>query len=83
MGMFCRKDKDGNILVIDELHTPDSSRFWIAATYKQRMAAGEEPDNIDKEFLRRWYIQRCDPYKDAELPPAPPDLVAELSRRLM
>ena len=68
-------------LLIDEIHTPDSSRYWVASTYAQRHAAGLEPENIDKEFLRLWFAQRCDPYKDAQLPPAPPELVAELSRR--
>jgi phosphoribosylaminoimidazole-succinocarboxamide synthase len=45
------------------------------------MAAGEEPQNIDKEFLRLWFVEHCDPYNDAELPPAPADLVIELSSR--
>ena len=47
------------------------------------MASGEEPDNIDKEFLRKWYTQRCDPYKDEILPVAPVELVTELSRRYL
>jgi phosphoribosylaminoimidazole-succinocarboxamide synthase len=42
---------------------------------------GKNPQNIDKEFLRLWFRARCDPYKDATLPPAPTDLVCELSRR--
>lgn len=42
---------------------------------------GQEPDNIDKEFLRKWFVDRCDPYKDEVLPEAPADLVNELSRR--
>jgi hypothetical protein len=41
----------------------------------------QEPENIDKEFLRRWYAERCDPYKDAVLPDAPRELVCELSKR--
>jgi len=45
------------------------------------MAAGQEPENIDKEFLRLWFKERCDPYKDATLPEAPAELVNELSRR--
>ncbi|MDP3980517.1 MAG: phosphoribosylaminoimidazolesuccinocarboxamide synthase, partial [Chlamydiota bacterium] len=44
------KDAQGNILLIDEIHTPDSSRYWIAGTFDQRIAAGKEPENIDKEF---------------------------------
>jgi phosphoribosylaminoimidazole-succinocarboxamide synthase len=41
----------------------------------------QEPDNIDKEFLRKWYASHCDPYKDEILPEAPADLINELSRR--
>jgi len=41
-------------MLIDEIHTPDSSRFWIADTYQQKIANGEEPDNINKESLRLW-----------------------------
>eukprot|EP00884_Botryococcus_braunii_P013198 jgi/Botrbrau1/2187/Bobra.101_2s0020.1 len=75
------KDAQGNILLVDEIHTPDSSRYWIADTYEQRHAAGLEPQNIDKEFIRLWFREHCDPYHDPVLPPAPPELVAELSRR--
>jgi hypothetical protein len=45
------------------------------------MKAGEEPENIDKEFLRLWFAKHCDPYKDKVLPDAPKELVCELSRR--
>ncbi|PIZ74855.1 phosphoribosylaminoimidazolesuccinocarboxamide synthase [Candidatus Peregrinibacteria bacterium CG_4_9_14_0_2_um_filter_41_14] len=48
------RDQEGNIMLIDEIHTPDSSRFWIADTYQQKIANGEEPDNINKEYLRLW-----------------------------
>ncbi|KAL4448091.1 hypothetical protein ABPG75_005310 [Micractinium tetrahymenae] len=75
------KDEDGNILLIDEIHTPDSSRYWIADTYKQRHAEGQEPQNIDKEFLRLWFRANCDPYSDPVLPEAPAELRSELSRR--
>lgn len=75
------KDSQGNILLIDEVHTPDSSRYWLAQTYVDRRQAGQEPDNIDKEFLRLWFVKHCDPYHDAVLPEAPTDLVVELSAR--
>ncbi|GFH56116.1 succinoaminoimidazolecarboximide ribonucleotide synthetase [Chaetoceros tenuissimus] len=75
------KDEDGNILIIDEVLTPDSSRYWLAASYEERMKAGQEPENIDKEFLRLWFAKQCDPYKDEVIPDAPKDLVCELSRR--
>lgn len=74
-------DDDGNVMLIDEIHTPDSSRYWIADTYQDRFDAAEEPENIDKEFLRLWFVDNCDPYNDAELPAAPDDLVVELSAR--
>lgn len=74
-------DGKGNIILADEVHTPDSSRYWIADTYKERLAAGREPDMIDKEFFRLWFRERCDPYKDKVLPNAPPDLIAELASR--
>jgi len=73
--------KRKRIVLIDEIHTPDSSRYWLAASYETRFANGEEPENIDKEFLRLWYKARCDPYKDAVIPDAPDDLVCELARR--
>jgi len=75
------RDSDGEILLIDEIHTPDSSRYWIAKTYDERMAAGQEPQNIDKEFLRLWFVDNCDPYNDEILPEAPEELVTELSSR--
>lgn len=75
------KDADGNIRIIDEMHTPDSSRYWIASTYHERHEAELEPENIDKEFLRLWFRQVCDPYKDEVLPEAPAELVCELSKR--
>lgn len=72
---------DGTIILIDEIHTPDSSRYWLLEGYAEKFAHGKEPDNIDKEFLRLWFMEHCDPYNDKELPPAPDDLVIELSAR--
>ena len=74
-------DEDGNILLIDECHTPDSSRYWLADTYQARLAAGKEPDNFDKEFLRLWFAKHCDPYADEQLPEAPESLRITLSER--
>ena len=72
---------DGETLLIDEVHTPDSSRYWLAPTYAERMAEGREPDMIDKEFFRLWFRERCDPYRDATLPTPPDKLIAELAAR--
>ena len=62
-------------------HTVHFSRYWLSAGYEERLRNGQEPQNIDKEFLRRWFVERCDPYKDATLPEVPPELTCELSRR--
>ncbi len=75
------KDNFGNITLIDEIHTPDSSRWWSSGSYQERFARSEEPEIFDKEFLRLWFREHCDPYKDKELPPAPDELVIELASR--
>jgi phosphoribosylaminoimidazole-succinocarboxamide synthase len=62
------RTKDGRLVVIDEIHTPDSSRFWQRATYDERMRAAQDPDPLDKDFVRRWYISQG--YKGDG--PAPP-----------
>lgn len=70
----------GKLMLIDELHTPDSSRFWIKKTYQERFEAGKEPENFDKEFLRLWYAKRG--YKgDGKPPKMPIDLIDSLSKR--
>ena len=74
-------DENGELTLVDEIHTPDSSRYWQAKTYEERIAKGLEPENFDKEFLRLWFKEHCDPYKDEILPEAPADMIAELSRR--
>ncbi len=74
-------DDAGQLVLIDEIHTPDSSRYWFADTYQARIDAGHEPDYYDKEFLRFWFKEHCDPYKDEVLPTAPNELIAEMSRR--
>ncbi len=74
---------DEDVILIDEIHTPDSSRYWLKESYEERFAAGQEPENIDKEFLRLWFNEHCDPYTDEVLPAAPDELVVELSRRYM
>lgn len=75
------RDEEGRIVVVDEIHTPDSSRYWLSNTYEHCMQEGREPDNIDKEFLRLWFVKNCNPYEDATLPKAPDELVEKLSSR--
>ncbi|CAN1827847.1 Phosphoribosylaminoimidazole-succinocarboxamide synthase, chloroplastic [Linum perenne] len=75
------KGSDGSILLIDEVHTPDSSRYWIARSYEERFQNNLEPENVDKEFLRLWFKNHCNPYEDKVLPDAPEELVSELAWR--
>jgi phosphoribosylaminoimidazole-succinocarboxamide synthase len=71
---------DGKIVIIDEIHTPDSSRFWIAETYEAKMAAGQEPDNINKEFLRLWLANQ-DYRGEGEVPNIPEDVIVETAEK--
>jgi phosphoribosylaminoimidazole-succinocarboxamide synthase len=71
---------DGRLLLIDEVHTPDSSRYWRLDSYAARLAAGAEPENFDKEFVRLAYAEQG--YRGDGPPPAmPPDLWVNASRR--
>ena len=72
-------DENGTITIADEIHTPDSSRYWFAESYPQRFEAGERPESFDKDFVRTWVVARCDPYKDP-IPEIPQDVVLETSR---
>ena len=65
---------DGAIVLADEIHTPDSSRYWRQASYRSRFEAGERPESFDKDFVRSWVAERCDPYKDP-IPEIPQDLI--------
>jgi phosphoribosylaminoimidazole-succinocarboxamide synthase len=67
-------DAGGTLRLADEIHTPDSSRYWRADSYPQRLAAGERPDSFDKDVIRAWVAARCDPYKD-DVPEIPPELI--------
>lgn len=69
------RDRDGRIVLADEIHTPDSSRYWFAASYPRRFAAGEPPESFDKDVLRRWVAARCDPYREP-IPPIPREVIA-------
>ncbi len=73
-------DENGKLVLIDEIHTPDSSRFWIKKTYKERFKKGLEPENFDKEFLRIWYAKRG--YKgDGKPPKMPQSFINHVSKR--
>lgn len=74
------KTADGEIVVIDEIHTPDSSRYWIADTFAQRMLEGKEPDNINKEFLRLWLADRG--YMgEGDVPNIPEEIIVETAQK--
>lgn len=73
---------NGKLMLIDEIHTPDSSRFWIKKTYKKRFSSGEEPENFDKEFLRLWFKKQG--YSgDGKPPKMPTAFIAKVSKRYM
>lgn len=75
-------DDVGHIVLADEVHTPDSSRYWRADNYEARFAAGEKPESLDKDFIRTWVSSRCDPYKDT-IPPIPPEMVLRAAKVYM
>lgn len=71
---------DNEIVLIDEIHTPDSSRFWFANEYKQRFEAGEEQKKIDKEYLREWLADKGFT-GEGEVPEVPEDIKAEVAKK--
>lgn len=72
-------DATGKIILADEIHTPDSSRYWIADSYDEAFGNGTRPKSFDKDFIRAWVVERCDPYKD-EIPAIPADLIEETAQ---
>lgn len=71
---------NGELTLIDEIHTPDSSRFWVKDSYQSRFKKGQEPVSFDKEILRLWYAEKG--YKgEGEPPPMSDDLIIAMSRR--
>ncbi len=72
-------DAEGRIVLADEIHTPDSSRYWFQESYQSRFERGEKPESFDKDVMRNWVAARCDPYKD-EIPPIPAEIVLETAQ---
>lgn len=71
-------DEDGKLMLIDEVHTPDSSRFWLAETYQQKFSKGETPDTFDKEILRRWLAEKG--FKgEGPIPKVDPKIISQMS----
>jgi phosphoribosylaminoimidazole-succinocarboxamide synthase len=73
--------QDGTITLIDEIHTPDSSRYWYADDYEQRLANGEEPRSLDKEYVRRWLANEAKWSGDGPPPVMPDEVRLEAARR--
>lgn len=72
-------DKDGNLMLIDEIHTPDSSRFWLAQTYEKKLSEGQTPDTFDKEILRRWLAENG--FKgDGPVPKVDPEIIDAMAK---
>jgi len=73
-------EKGGGIVVMDEMHTPDSSRFWFAESYGERHARGDEPESFDKEYVRRWLAAEGFT-GEGDIPPLPDAVRLEAARR--
>ncbi len=71
---------EGKIVLIDEMHTPDSSRFWFADEYEKRFAEGQDQKKIDKEYLREWLAERGFT-GEGEIPVVPDEIKVETARR--
>jgi phosphoribosylaminoimidazole-succinocarboxamide synthase len=69
-------DPEGRIVLADEIHTPDSSRFWRADSYPDRFERGLRPESFDKDVVRDWVASRCDPYKDT-IPEIPAEVILQ------
>ena len=68
------KNSNGQIMLIDEVHTCDSSRYWLKGSYDERFTQGLEPEKLDKDRVRDWVKSKCDPYKD-EIPTIPQEVI--------
>jgi phosphoribosylaminoimidazole-succinocarboxamide synthase len=74
------KTRDGQTVVIDEIHTPDSSRFWYSASYEERLEAGQDPESFDKEYVRRFLVGQG--YRgEGPIPVIPDGVRVEATRR--
>ena len=72
-------DPEGNLTVADEIHTPDSSRYWILDSYEDLHARGEEPESLDKEFLRLWLVDKG--ISDDNIPELDDEIRTQVSAR--
>jgi phosphoribosylaminoimidazole-succinocarboxamide synthase len=75
-------DEKGKLILVDEIHTPDSSRYWIKKTYHKRFLSGKEPESYDKEPLRIWFKEHGFTGK-GKIPKMPPEFIAKMSMLYM
>jgi len=73
------RNSDGAIAIADEIHTPDSSRYWVADTYADRHSRGDEPESLDKEFLRLWLRDKG--ISDDNIPELDADIRTQVAER--
>tara|TARA_Y100000310_G_scaffold331012_1_gene403810 strand:- start:5790 stop:6761 length:972 start_codon:yes stop_codon:yes gene_type:complete len=71
---------NGEITLIDEIHTPDSSRYWVKDTYEELFAKGEDPDKLDKEYVRQ-FLAKQGFIGDGDIPNIPDDIKVEAAQR--
>jgi phosphoribosylaminoimidazole-succinocarboxamide synthase len=81
IGLDRSRPEGDQLVVIDEIHTPDSSRYWHADDYEARLARGEEPRGLDKEYVRRWLANEAHWSGDGPAPVMPDDVRVEAARR--
>ncbi len=73
-------DENNKLMLIDEIHTPDSSRYWIKDTYEELFSRGEEPQKLDKEYIRQWLANKGF-IGEGKIPEIPDDVKIETAKR--
>ena len=81
IGLDRSRPEGDQLVVIDEIHTPDSSRYWYSDDYEARLARGEEPRSLDKEYVRRWLANEAKWSGDGPPPVMPDEVRVEAARR--
>lgn len=75
------KTTDGQIILIDEIHTPDSSRYFYADDYEKRLESGEAPRQLSKEFVREWLLERGYKGQNPDWPNIPEEFIEQITQR--
>jgi phosphoribosylaminoimidazole-succinocarboxamide synthase len=74
-------DPEDRLVLIDEIHTPDSSRYWYRDSYQRALSEGRDPEALDKEYVRRWLGSECGYRGQGPAPKLPLDVRCEAARR--